>query len=69
LIDYAFNELNLNRVEMHCGAENTKSRKIPGKLGFTEEGVIRQAVWLHDRFVDFVIYGMLADEWQAKNYS
>ncbi len=64
LIDNAFNELKLNRVEMRCGAENIKSRKIPEKLGFREEGIIRQAEWLHDRFVDFVIYGMLANDWQ-----
>lgn len=66
LIDYAFNELKLNRVEMHCGVENYKSRKIPESLGFREEGVIRQAGWLHDRFVDFVVFGLLAGEWENK---
>lgn len=63
LIDYAFNELKLNRIEMRCGFENKKSRKIAGKLGFTEEGIVRQVEWLQGRFVDFVIYGMLASEW------
>ena len=69
LIDYAFNELRLNRVEMQCGVENRRSRKIPEKLGFTEEGVVRQAGWLHDRFVDFVIYGLLASEWRGQDGS
>ena len=69
LIDHAFNELKLNRVEMHCGVENKRSRKIPERLGFKEEGVIRQAGWLHDHFVDHVIYGMLASEWLDKNRS
>ena len=64
LIDYAFDELKLNRIEMRCGTENKKSRKIPEKLGFKEEGILRQVAWLHDRFVDYVIYGLLADEWQ-----
>jgi ribosomal-protein-serine acetyltransferase len=59
--------LKLNRVEINCGVENKKSRKIPEKLGFREEGVIRQAKWLHDHFYDLVIYGMLADEWQNKS--
>jgi ribosomal-protein-serine acetyltransferase len=68
LIDYAFNELNLNRIEIRCGVENKKSRKIPEKLGFREEGIIRQAEWLHNHFIDLVIYGMLADEWQDKTY-
>jgi ribosomal-protein-serine acetyltransferase len=67
LIDHAFNGLKLNRVEMRCGVENTRSRKIPERLGFAEEGVTRQAEWLHDHFVDLVIYGMLASEWQDKN--
>lgn len=67
LIDYAFNELKLNRVEIRCGVENKKSRKIPEKLGFREEGIIRQTEWLHDHFIDLVIYGMLASEWQDKS--
>jgi ribosomal-protein-serine acetyltransferase len=64
LIDHAFAGLRLNRVEMQCGVENKGSRRICEKLGFREEGVIRQAAWLHDHFVDFV-YGMLACEWQS----
>ena len=67
LIGYAFNGLKLNRVEIRCGFENKKSRKIPEKLGFKEEGIVRQAEWLHDHFIDLVIYGMLASEWQDEN--
>ena len=66
LIEYAFDELKLNRVEMRCGVENQKSRKIPEKLGFKEEGIIRQTAWIHNRFVDYVIYGLLTDEWKNK---
>lgn len=64
LVDYAFNEFGLNRVEIRCAVENKKSRAIPQRLGFREEGIIRQAEWLYDRFVDHVVYGMLASEWQ-----
>ena len=67
LIDHAFNELEFNRIEMRCGVENNKSRKIPEKLGFREEGILRQAEWLHDHFTDFVVYGLVASEWQDKN--
>ena len=67
LINYAFHELQFNRVEMRCAVENKKSRRIPEKLGFREEGLLRQAGWLHDHFVDEVIYGLLANEWQDKN--
>ncbi len=69
LIDHAFNELKLNRVEMHCGTENEKSRKIPERLGFIEEGVLRGAEWVHDHYNDLVIYAMLASNWRARNGS
>ena len=65
LIAYAFGELGLNRVQIRCAAENWRSRAIPEKLGFTQEGIVRQAERLHDRYVDLVIYGMLAAEWEA----
>lgn len=69
LINHAFDELKLNRVEIRCGVENRRSRKIPEKLGFREEGVVRQAGWLYDHYVDIVIYGMLASEWHEHNRS
>jgi ribosomal-protein-serine acetyltransferase len=64
MIDYAFNELKLNRVEIECATANTRSRRIPERLGFQKEGVLRQAEWLYDHFVDHDLYSMLACEWQ-----
>lgn len=64
LSDYAFFELLLNRVEIRCMSENIKSRRVPEKLGFVREGVIRQARWRHDHFVDHIVYGLLANERQ-----
>ena len=63
LVDYAFKELNLNKVEIRVATENRKSRGIPEKLGFVKEGSIRQAEWLYDHYVDHVVYGMLTEEW------
>lgn len=63
LTDYAFNNMGLNRVEIRCAPGNSKSRAIPKRLGFKEEGVMRQAEWLYDRFVDHVVYSMLRDDW------
>jgi ribosomal-protein-serine acetyltransferase len=42
--------------------ENVKSRAIPERLGFRAEGTVRQAEWLYDRFVDHVVYGLLAGD-------
>ncbi len=67
LIDHAFDELNLNRIEIRCGVDNQKSRRIPEKLGFKDEGIARQSGWLHDRYIDHAIYSMLASEWRNED--
>jgi ribosomal-protein-serine acetyltransferase len=64
LVTYAFNELGLNKVEIHCATGNIRSCAIPKRLGFTEEGILRDAGWLYDHFEDLVVYGLLAREWQ-----
>jgi ribosomal-protein-serine acetyltransferase len=65
-VSYAFGVLRLNRVEIYCGVENARSRRVPERLGFRQEGVLRQAEWLHDHFNDLVLYSMLAAEWEEK---
>lgn len=65
LTDYALTDLEMNRVDIRAAYENKKSRSIPERLGFKEEGQIRQAEWLYDRYVDHVVYGMLASEWRV----
>lgn len=66
LVDYAFGGLKLNRAEMYVGVENEKSRRVPERLGFRQEGILRRAEWLHDHFNDLVLYSVLADEWKGE---
>lgn len=66
LVCHAFKELKLNRVEIYCATNNLRSRRIPERLGFTQEGIHRQAEWIHDHFKDLVSYSMLASEWEEK---
>ncbi len=62
LTNYAFKELKLNRVEIRAAVQNKKNRRIPEKLGFRNEGCIREAEWLYDHYVDHVIYSKLASD-------
>ena len=66
LIDHAFTELQLHRVEIRCISENLRSRRVPERLGFVEEGTVRQVRWRRDHFADHVVYGLLANEWTEK---
>jgi ribosomal-protein-serine acetyltransferase len=66
MLDYAFDTMAFNRVEIYVSPGNAKSRAIPERLGFTNEGTLRKVEWLNDRFVDGVVYGMLREEWPEK---
>ena len=59
---HALGELKLNRVEIRCAVGNEKSRAIPKRLGFTEEGRLREVEWLYDHFEDHIVYSLLAGE-------
>ncbi|MFJ7408447.1 MULTISPECIES: GNAT family N-acetyltransferase [unclassified Lysinibacillus] len=63
-IDFAFDYLKLNRIEVRVAVGNIRSRTIPKVLGFNEEGRLRDAEWLYDHHVDQVVYGITAAEWK-----
>lgn len=66
LLNHAFQELQMNRVEFDIDARNERSRCAVKKLGATEEGILRQHIILDDGHIrDTVIYSILKNEWPA----
>lgn len=65
LIGFAFDELHLNRVEIAAAADNRRSLAVIARLGLAEEGLRRQAEWVHDRFADLRCYAMLRRDWHT----
>jgi ribosomal-protein-serine acetyltransferase len=63
LVDHALSVWQLNRVEIRAATENRRSRSIPERLGFHREGTLRQAELVGDRYLDSVVYSMLAAGW------
>jgi ribosomal-protein-serine acetyltransferase len=63
LLDHAFGVWELHRVEIRAAVDNARSRAIPERLGFRQEGTLREAERLGDRYVDLVVYSMLAPDW------
>jgi ribosomal-protein-serine acetyltransferase len=63
LMDYSFFNQGCNRVVLHCALGNSKSRAVAERLGFTQEGILREAEWLYDHYVDLVVYSMLKSQW------
>lgn len=64
VVAYLFDEAALNRIEIRCGTGNARSRAIPGRLGFSEEGVLREAQWIEGRPIDLVVYSLLRRDWK-----
>lgn len=62
LLDFAFRDLNLHRVELTVLAGNEAAIKTYRGAGFTEEGTLRQAAYIDGRFVDVITMGVLRNE-------
>ncbi|WP_214851342.1 GNAT family protein [Exiguobacterium sp. s193] len=65
ITEYCFTTLGLNRVVIECAVDNTRSRKIPERLGYEQEGILRDAERLYGTYHDIAVYAMLAQDWQS----
>jgi RimJ/RimL family protein N-acetyltransferase len=64
LINYGFQQLNLHRISSSAIAFNERSIKLHKKLGFREEGRLRQAMFKNGQYHDRVEFGILREEWK-----
>ena len=67
LLDFAFGELRLHRVMLHVYQGNDRARHVYEKVGFVNEGTLRQALYGHGRYLDVQVMGILHDEWLAQD--
>lgn len=57
-----FDDYGLERVEIRCHPDNVRSRAVPERLGFRQEGILRHMGELRGEAFDHVVYGLLAEE-------
>lgn len=62
LVDFAFRELALHRLELHIATDNHASHRVAQKLGFQREGVARDAEFIDGEFRDHAQYSLLRTE-------
>jgi RimJ/RimL family protein N-acetyltransferase len=67
LLRHAFEEMNLHRVQLRVYAYNERGIKSYEKLGFKQEGRLREALIRHGRRHDVLLMGILAEEFFAKH--
>jgi RimJ/RimL family protein N-acetyltransferase len=64
ILDYGFRRLGLHRAGISAFSFNEAGLKLYRKLGFKDEGVTRESVYLDRKFYDVVNLGMLEHEWE-----
>jgi len=64
MLSIGFNDFSLNRIEIQCAIENTKSRAIPERLGFIQEGILRSSEKVNGQYFDHAVYGLLRNDAQ-----
>jgi ribosomal-protein-alanine N-acetyltransferase len=62
VLDYAFRDLRLHRVEAACLPHNEASRGLLVKCGFHEEGLARGYLKIDGRWRDHLLFGVLCDD-------
>jgi len=63
LVEYGFAERNFHRIEAKVFDFNTASQRLLESVGFTKEGVHRDAYYAKGTYQDVHWYGLLEDEW------
>ena len=66
LMDYGFNSLGLHRIHADTNSDNRASWRVMERLGMRREAQLREAVYREGKWLDRVIYGMLAEEWRKE---
>ena len=65
MVNYAFGTLNLNRVQLHVFSFNDRAKSVYERVGFNEEGRLRQAQYHEGAYHHDIVMGILRDEWET----
>jgi RimJ/RimL family protein N-acetyltransferase len=68
MLDHAFGALNLHRVELGVYEFNPRALHVYEKIGFKQEGVIRDQLFYDHRYHNLVIMSILEDEFRALHH-
>lgn len=64
VINFAFKQLNLNRIWLQVFPDNIRAISLYEKLGFKKEGIERQSHYFKDKYRDQLRYSLLEEEWE-----
>ncbi|MEG4004568.1 GNAT family protein [Microcoleus sp. Pol11C1] len=62
VIEFGFREMLLNRILARCEVSNIASARVMEKVGMQLEGILRQHLFVKDRYWDLKLYSILREE-------
>lgn len=65
LIAWLFAERGMHRIIIRAAVDNARSRTVAERLGFTFEGILREAITIGAEHRDAALYSLLRHEWRA----
>ncbi len=65
ILEYAFEELGLNRVYLYTLENNDRARKVYSRNGFTFEGILRQHYFCVGKYQDLHVMSILHSDWNV----
>src|SRR5215213_6004954 len=68
-LEACFNGWGVHRIGVRVEKGNERALALYRRLGFKEEGRLRQAAFRDGRYADVLLFSLLADEWSAHHNS
>ena len=59
MVRHALGEMEFNRVEIRCAPGNLRSKAIPKRLQFVQEGILREAEVVNGHYYDLEVWSLL----------
>ncbi|NDP20074.1 MAG: GNAT family N-acetyltransferase [Paludibacter sp.] len=66
LIQYAFDTLEINRIQIKVATQNYKSQRVAERLGFVHEGIEREGELHTHGFVDLIVFSLLKSDFEKQ---
>lgn len=63
LMEYAFNELKLNKIHGGVALDNIGSWTVAGKIGFVLDGIRKHEMYVDGKYVDAKIFRLSKEDW------
>jgi diamine N-acetyltransferase len=62
ILNHAFNNMNINRIELEVLESNIYALKLYEKVGFKQEGIKRQSTYKNGKFVNMIMMSILKED-------